>query len=147
MDQGLQAAQTCFTYLRPGGYLRLAVPDGLHPDQTYIDWVKVGGRSPGQLANGHKVLYTYHTLEALFRSVGFETRFYEYFDDHRQFRFTDWDPAKGHIQRSKRFDKRNRDGQLVFTSIVMDAVKPLPVDGHADRMGPAQLSDMPMTTL
>jgi predicted SAM-dependent methyltransferase len=146
VDQGVQAAHTCFTYLRPGGYLRLAVPDGLHPDQTYIDWVKVGGRSPGQLANGHKVLYTYHTLHALFQSVGFETRFYEYFDDNRQFRFIDWDPAKGHILRSKRFDKRNRDGNLRFTSIVMDAVKPMAVGGHAAGMGPVQVSDMTVIT-
>jgi predicted SAM-dependent methyltransferase len=123
-DQALQAARTCFAYLMPGGYLRLAVPDGFHPDQTYIEWVRVGGRSPGQIANDHKVLYTYHTLENLFGSVGFETRLYEYFDDDRRFQYRDWDAADGHIQRSKRFDKRNQNGQLIFTSIVMDAIKP-----------------------
>jgi predicted SAM-dependent methyltransferase len=29
----LVAAQNCFTYLKPGGYIRIAVPDGLHPDK------------------------------------------------------------------------------------------------------------------
>src|SRR5687768_4115575 len=34
-DEARTAADTCFTYLRPGGYLRIAVPDGLHPDPAY----------------------------------------------------------------------------------------------------------------
>lgn len=122
-QEGLIAAQTCFTYLKPGGYLRVAVPDGLHPDQSYIDRVRVGGHPPGQLGNGHKALYTYHSLGDLFRSAGFDCRFYEYFNDRREFCFEDWDPADGYIQRSKRYDKRNQNG-LVFTSIVMDALKP-----------------------
>lgn len=118
------AAQTCFRYLKPGGYLRLAVPDGLHPDPTYIGWVKVGGASPGQLANDHKVLYTYRTLSEVFERAGFRVELYEYFDEAGQFHFREWDRKDGTIWRSKRFDKRNRDGSLTFTSIVMDAVKP-----------------------
>ena len=39
----LVAAQNCFTYLKPGGYIRIAMPDGLHPDKGYIDRVKPGG--------------------------------------------------------------------------------------------------------
>jgi predicted SAM-dependent methyltransferase len=37
------AAQNCFKYLKSGGYIRVAVPDGLHPDEDYIDRVKPGG--------------------------------------------------------------------------------------------------------
>lgn len=123
-EDALPAAQTCFRYLKPGGYLRIAVPDGLHPDPTYIEWVKVGGASPGQLANDHKVLYTHKTLRELFERSGFRVELYEYFDEAGRFQCRDWDPKDGTIWRSKRFDKRNSGGTLTFTSIVMDAIKP-----------------------
>ncbi|MFL5548065.1 MAG: class I SAM-dependent methyltransferase, partial [Gemmatimonadales bacterium] len=44
--EGLAAARTCYTYLKPGGYLRVAVPDGLHPDPEYIETVKAGAQEP-----------------------------------------------------------------------------------------------------
>lgn len=122
-EEGYEAARTCFEYLRPGGYLRVAVPDGLHPNPTYLEWVKVGGRSPMQIANGHKVLYTHDTLQHMFESSGFRVKLYEYFDAAGMFYCRDWDEKAGKIWRSKRFDPRNRGGELVFTSIVLDAVK------------------------
>ncbi len=125
-EEGLAAARTCFKYLRPGGYLRVAVPDGLHPDPTYLGWVRVGGKSPMQIANGHKVLYTHDTLKGLFESAGYRVRLYEYFDGAGRFHYHEWDEKAGKIWRSKRFDSRNTGGQLVFTSIVLDAVKDTP---------------------
>jgi predicted SAM-dependent methyltransferase len=122
-EQAVQAAETCFTYLQPGGYFRLAVPDGFNPDPVYQSWVKVGGQSPGQYGNDHKVLYNYRSFGDLFRGAGFETRFYEYFDEAGTFHYEAWDPKDGMIRRSKRFDKRNKD-RLTFTSIIMDAFKP-----------------------
>ena len=41
------ANRLCFRYLKPGGVLRLAVPDGLHPDPGYIDEVRPGGTGAG----------------------------------------------------------------------------------------------------
>ena len=123
LEQGLLAARTCHTYLRPGGYLRLAVPDGFHPDPEYIGWIKVGGRSPMQLANDHKVLYTYKSLSDLLTSAGFQVKLYEYFDENGIFQYQPWDPKAGMIRRSRSFDKRNRGGRLVFTSIILDAIK------------------------
>jgi predicted SAM-dependent methyltransferase len=123
LDEARTAARTCFKYLKPGGYLRIAVPDGFHPDPTYRDWVRPGGASPGQLANDHKVLYTYQTLRDVFESAGFRVELYEYFDEAGKFQYRDWDEKAGTIWRSKRFDKRNTGGKLVFTSIVLDAVK------------------------
>ena len=123
-DQGLSAAQTCFKYLKPGGYLRLGVPDGFHPNPEYIDWVRVGGRSPMQIANGHKVLFTYQSLRNLLQKAGFQVKFYEYFDENGVFHEDPWDPALGMIRRSRQFDKRNQGGTLTFTSIVADAIKP-----------------------
>lgn len=121
-DAALKSAATCYRYLKHGGYLRIAVPDGYHPDVSYIDEVRPGGVGPG--ADDHKVLYSYTSLLDLFTRAGFEVRLYEYFDEGGVFHFADWDSADGMVQRSKRFDERNTAGNLAYTSIVLDAVKP-----------------------
>ena len=46
-DEGIVAAKFCFEYLKPGGHLRVAVPDGLLPNSHYIEMVKAGGSGPG----------------------------------------------------------------------------------------------------
>jgi predicted SAM-dependent methyltransferase len=119
---GASAAATCFKYLRPGGRLRLAVPDGFNPDPTYREWVRPGGSGPG--GDDHKILYTHESLREVLESAGFEVDLLEYFDAGGQFHFTDWDPADGMIHRSRRFDERNRDGRLGYTSLIVDARKP-----------------------
>lgn len=121
-QDGAAAARLCFKYLRAGGYLRIAVPDGLHPDPQYIDAVKPGGTGPG--ANDHKVLYTCETLQRHLATAGFDVRALEYFDEEGQFHARTWDPADGLVRRSARFDERNQDGTLRYTSIIVDAVKP-----------------------
>jgi predicted SAM-dependent methyltransferase len=116
------AARTCYRFLRPSGYLRVAVPDGLHPDRDYIDWVKPGGNGPG--SDDHKVLYNYRSLKKLFEEqAGFNVKLLEYFDEQGQFHCEDWDPADGKIVRSQRFDERNAGGSLKYTSLILDAVK------------------------
>ena len=122
-DAGIRAAQNCFKYLRPGGYIRVAVPDGLHPDESYIDYVKPGGWGAG--SDDHHVLYTYVTLATVFASVGFEITWLEYFDESGTFHYQEWSPADGMITRSTRFDTRNRTRELAYTSIILDARKPV----------------------
>jgi len=121
-DDALLGARLCHHFLKPGGYLRIAVPDGNHPDPEYREWVKPGGSGAG--ADDHKVLYTHASARALFERAGFEVRLLEYFDETGQFHYSEWAPEGGMIHRSKRFDKRNRGGKLGYTSIVLDAVKP-----------------------
>ncbi len=118
---GLQAARLCFEFLKKDGYLRVAVPDGLHPDPVYREHVRPGGTGAG--AQDHKILYTYKSLEALLRKAGFEPRFLEYFDETGKFHAADWDSQTGHISRSARFDARNQNGQLKYTSLIVDAIK------------------------
>ena len=122
-NEAIAAAQNCFKYLKPGGYIRAAVPDGLHPDQGYIDRVKPGGWGAG--SDDHHVLYTYRTLGTVFASVGFKITLLEYFDERGTFHYQEWSPADGMITRSKRFDSRNRTRELAYTSIILDARKPV----------------------
>ncbi|MDB4805027.1 methyltransferase domain-containing protein [bacterium] len=121
LDEGLIAAQHCFQYLKPNGYIRVAVPDGFHSNPVYIDHVKPYGNGPG--ADDHKILYDYKTLSNLFRQAGFEVELLEYFDENKKFHYNNWSIDKGMINRSKQFDKRNSDGNLNYTSIIIDAVK------------------------
>jgi predicted SAM-dependent methyltransferase len=74
-------------------------------------------------SDDHKVLYTYQTLGALFASCGFTVNLIEYFDEQGQFHFRDWHPREGMIHRSSRYDERNRDGELHYTSLILDAKK------------------------
>jgi predicted SAM-dependent methyltransferase len=121
-DDGLAAARRCLRYLRPGGRLRIAVPDGLHPDESYIAAVRPGGVGPG--ADDHKVLYTYQSLQKMLEDAGFQTSALEYFDEAGQFHAASWDPADGAVRRSRRFDPRNAGGRLAYTSLIMDGVRP-----------------------
>ncbi|MEW5819896.1 MAG: hypothetical protein AB1782_06865 [Cyanobacteriota bacterium] len=120
-EESIIAAKTCFYFLKRGGYIRIAVPDGLHPDNDYIEWVKPGGIGAG--SEDHKVLYTYKTLKEIFESAGFKVNLLEYFDETKQFHFNDWQPEDGMIERSKRFDSRNIETPLKYTSIILDAIK------------------------
>ena len=122
LTDGAIAAKTCFDYLRPGGRLRLAVPDGFNPSIEYREWVRPGGSGAG--ADDHKVLYTHETMSRLLVGVGFQVELLEYFDAAGNFHFTDWNPTEGMIHRSRRFDERNRDGRLGYTSLIVDARKP-----------------------
>jgi predicted SAM-dependent methyltransferase len=122
VEEARIACRTCFTYLKPGGYARIAVPDGYHPDPVYQGWVKVGGAWIGQLSNDHKVLYTYETLVSLFELEGFRVELLEYFDATGTFHTRPWDVAQGKIRRSERFYNRKYD--VSDTSIIIDAFKP-----------------------
>jgi len=121
-QQADTAVRHCYSFLRGGGRLRIAVPDGLHPDASYIDAVKPRGSAKG--SEDHKVLYTCDKLKRLLESAGFTTQVLECFNEQGVFVSEDWDPRDGMVRRSARFDSRNRDGQLRYTSIIIDAFKP-----------------------
>ena len=122
-SEAVMAAKIIFRYLKPGkGYLRVAVPDGLHPDQDYIEYVKPSGKGIG--ADDHKVLYTYRTFKDIFKYVGFDVSLLEYFDEYGEFHSANWNPEDGYIQRSKQYDSRNVNGKPYYTSIILDAIKP-----------------------
>ncbi len=126
-EESILAARNCFSFLKPGGYLRVAVPDGYHPDPGYIERVRPGGIGSG--ADDHKVLYTYKTFRDIFVSAGFKVSLLECFDECGKFHYNEWSPIDGFIERSMRFDGRNRDGNLNYTSIILDATKTFDQNG------------------
>jgi predicted SAM-dependent methyltransferase len=125
-EEARRACRNCFRFLRPGGRIRIAVPDGLHPDSGYIEFVKPGGCGPG--ADDHKVLYTYLSLAGLWQEAGFRVEVLEHFDEEGGFHHKAWDPADGSILRSMKYDRRNVGGALNYTSIILDAVRPEATD-------------------
>ncbi len=115
---GKQAAAQCFKYLKPGGRLRIAVPDANHPSPDYHEFVRPGGPGPG--ADDHKILYTYQTLGDMLRSVGFQVDLLEYCDERGALHHTEWSLDDGHIMRRRGFTERNLPGENNYTSLIVD---------------------------
>jgi len=120
-DEALDGAINCFSYLKHGGHLRVAVPDGNHADPDYIEKVKPGGYGYG--SDDHKVLYTIASISQLFEKAGFRVKGLEYFDTDHKFIDTEWSLNSGKIRRSKRFDPRNTNGAFNYSSLIIDAIK------------------------
>lgn len=118
---GITAARNCYAYLKPGGYLRVAVPDAYHPSIEYRDAVKPMGSGLG--SDDHKVFFTHVTLTRIFEAAGFKVELLEYFDESGAFHHKEWNADAGFVTRSMRFDERNSDGNLNYTSIILDAWK------------------------
>ena len=123
--QGYEAARLCFDFLRPGGWLRCAVPDAFFPDAEYQRTVQVGGPGPADHpAADHRIVYDFRLFREVFERAGFEVKLLEYCDEHGQFHAEAWDLESGPIYRSLRLDHRNRGGKLGFVSLIVEARKP-----------------------
>jgi predicted SAM-dependent methyltransferase len=123
-EEGRHAARICFDFLKPGGMIRCAVPDGYFPDREYQEMIKVGYPKPDDFpAAQHKIVYTYRLLKDVFKSAGFAVELLEYCDEQGIFHYTEWNPEEGFIYRSKRFDHRNKNGALKMVSLILDAKK------------------------
>ncbi|SKB57363.1 class I SAM-dependent methyltransferase [Dyadobacter psychrophilus] len=121
LEEGQLAFKHCHTYLKQGGFLRVAVPDGFNPSEEYINYVKPGGTGNG--ADDHKLLYNYQIMSRSLESVGFTVKLLEYFDENGQFHKSPWNPEDGMIRRSADHDSRNAGGKLGYTSLIIDAYK------------------------
>jgi predicted SAM-dependent methyltransferase len=118
---------TCvLKYLKPGGFLRCAVPDGNFPNPEYQKKAQIGG--PGQKdhpAADHKIVYDYRLFVDVFASAGFEVDLLEYCDDLGRFHYNQWSMSDGPIYRSLLLDRRNPDGDIGSVSLIVDARKPI----------------------
>jgi predicted SAM-dependent methyltransferase len=113
------ALTEAYRHLKPGGLMRVAVPDGYRRDPAYV-----AEASPPN--DGHKVFYNVDSLPPLLASVGFSVLPLEYFDRDGQFHAESWDESEGLIMRSARFDTQKdfQRGELHYTSLIVDARKP-----------------------
>jgi predicted SAM-dependent methyltransferase len=59
----------------------------------------------------------------MFEEAGYKIELLEFCDEKGTFHYNHWDESKGFVYRSKRFDHRNKDGQLGFVSLIVDAIK------------------------
>jgi predicted SAM-dependent methyltransferase len=124
VEEGYTAARNCFEYLKRGGYLRVAVPDGLHPVPNYIKWVEP---VTGWNGDDHKVLYDYHSLSGLLIKAGFNVRILECWDENGDFRINEWSQADGNISRCLNHYWTqcflNSVVGTQYTSVIIDAFK------------------------
>lgn len=68
LKDGEIAAKTCFKFLKSGGRLRVAVPDGFHPNEEYINYVKPGGVGMVQVLMTIKYYITITLLARFFQT-------------------------------------------------------------------------------
>lgn len=123
--EGQEAAKWLFNSLRPGGKLRVSVPDLNFPSKEYQVSVQVGGPGPlNHPAADHKIVYDYRLFTSLFKNAGFDVNLLEFCDEKGRFHFNYWHPSDGFLYRTLRFDHRNRDGELGFVSIALDCIRP-----------------------
>lgn len=115
------ANKNCYFFLKKKGRLRLAVPDGYHPDKGYIDYVKPNGNGIG--SDDHKILYNYTTMKDKLEAIGFTVELLEYWDEKGKFHYKNWTNEGGKVKRSRRYDERNKSKQLNYTSLIIDAIK------------------------
>lgn len=121
-DENLSAAISNFyKYLKPSGCIRIAVPDGFHPNREYIKRVMPGGTGLG--SDDHKHLFNYKSLPSKFETAGFHIELLEWFDEKGRFNFNKWDPDKGMVNRSLHNDERNKKTEFAYTSLIFDAYK------------------------
>ena len=122
-SDGIIAAKICYKYLKPGGYIRCAVPDINFNNEWYQEMVQVGGPGPDDHpAYSHKIIYDYKRFKSIFEVAGFDVELLEYCDENHDFHYNYWNPDDGMIGRSYRYDTRNKE-RLGMVSIIIDAKK------------------------
>jgi predicted SAM-dependent methyltransferase len=113
-----KALMLCFIYLKPGGRIRIAVPDKNRKDKTYQDEVK-----PPK--DGHLSFFNHSELLQILKDIGFGVSKLEYYDDSGEFIGNKWDDKYGRIKRSSKYDKqvKFKKGKYYYTSLIVDGVK------------------------
>ena len=124
-DECRKALANMFSHMVDGARVRIAVPDGYHPDEDYIRHVGIDGI--GADAADHKQLLNVDALAQLFREAGFEPTHLEGYDSEGNLVRNSYSTDDGFIQRSRGNaspDSRNKWGFVdADTSLIVDGVK------------------------
>jgi predicted SAM-dependent methyltransferase len=113
-----EATANCFEFLSKGGTLRIAVPDGNHPDPLYINEIYATSKRAGEK---QRILFDYQSLSECLRYVGFRIVLLEYWDERRVLHTAEWTFENGPVNRTAKLGKS--PGGFLNTSLVIDAVK------------------------
>lgn len=123
LNEGYQAMRNCYQYLKSGGTLRIAVPDGFHPDDKYIAWVMPG---TGYNGDDHKVLFDYQILASMMRQAGFFLDYKEFWNERGEFYSEPMGVERGEMRRTSQDLWAKflsvRVG-AIYTSLVIDGIK------------------------
>ena len=101
--------------------IRIAVPDGFHKDENYINTVKPGGTGVG--AEDHKHLFNFRSLAGIFEAQNFKPNLIEYWDEDGNFHSIYSNDENGFVKRSFINDSKNFDGIPHYTSLIIDFTK------------------------
>jgi predicted SAM-dependent methyltransferase len=134
-DEALAALCNVRSYLKPGGRLRIAVPDKNNPNCAYQEHSRPGGKGQAWARllwynsdePEHKVHYDFQTLSALIERAGLTPRLLEYCDAAGNFHRNQWSLQDGPLRRYYN-SPYNLNWYLPFhgfqnTSLIIDAVK------------------------
>lgn len=117
-DEAYRALRLLVRFLLPGGNIRIAVPDGLHPSPEYQRVVGLDG------PDGHKVLWTYSKILRLGSVIGTRVELLEYFDEDGHFHSTYCDDLDGAISRCAAKSRYRLDHfryePYGYTSLIVD---------------------------
>ena len=103
-------------FLIPGGNFRIVIPDGFHPDHSYIENVKPGGTGPG--SEDHKHLFNYQMISDILVENNFKVKLIEYWDESGKFQsIYQNDDGLGYIQRCLINDWRNANSQPIIIPV------------------------------
>ena len=122
-----QALQFLRSHMPPGGRIRIAVPDGYHPDPIYIKHIGIAGIGPD--AADHKQLLNKDKLCCYLKDAGFVAEMLEGYLSNGELVQKSIDPSGGLVIRSrsnpKTMDsKEGWDFVDANTSLIVDGVLP-----------------------
>jgi len=126
-DEAIRSAKFIYEHLLPQGSLRIAVPDGNHPDPDYRKHCGIGGI--GADASDHKQFITMEKLVDILENAGFKVEPQEGYRSDGSLLRKNIDEGKGFIQRSRSNAQMNSNESVgwVFpdsnTSLIVDGYK------------------------
>jgi predicted SAM-dependent methyltransferase len=126
LEESREALRLIAAHMKVGGRLRIAVPDGFHPDPVYLRHVGINGL--GADASDHKQLLTMESLTELLKGAGFIAQPLEGYCADGTLTQVPFDTADGLILRS-RSNPINIVGKMDWdfidanTSLIVDGVK------------------------
>ena len=105
----------CHHYLKPGGRLRIAVPDANHPNPAYLKMVLPP-------ADDHRSSWTIERISGLLNGCGFRVEPLEFYSAGHELTALPIAPSQGPVSRSI---QRKDLAPLIegYSSLIVDAVK------------------------